>query len=120
MTVNQHLGRIRNERGAQSEMRTVDAINLAELSLSWIKGARRSPELDADGVDIIVATDVGDLYLQVKSSKRGAREFKQKNPNRQWIGVVVASGSMVKLVNRVSQILSDLRGRIIQKRNASK
>jgi hypothetical protein len=56
-----------------------------ENEFSWIKSAeqvRPRSRLDMMGVDIIVRTDIGRLYLQIKSSNFGRNEFIKKRSRK--------------------------------------
>lgn len=60
----------------------------------WIKNVRMSTsDEDRLGIDVVVETfDMGDIFLQVKSSLRRAAEFKEK-PRRIDVEVVVVGRS---------------------------
>jgi hypothetical protein len=75
-------------RGVLAEKRVLDACGSPRRP-AWLLGARRaSQEEDAGGIDIVVDSDVGPLWLQVKSSVYGKARFLAKAP-RPGIGVVV-------------------------------
>jgi hypothetical protein len=75
-------------RGVLAEKRVFDVCG-APGRPAWVLGARRaSPEEDASGIDVVVESDVGPLWLQVKSSYFGKARFLAKAP-RPGIGVVV-------------------------------
>lgn len=64
------LGAVSKERGASAERRVLLALAEAVSRTEWLRGAWRStPDEDARGIDIVANTDVGQLYLQVKSSQ---------------------------------------------------
>lgn len=63
----------------------------------WILGVRQATHAeDANGIDVVVSTDVGKLFLQVKSSKAGLQRWRAKNrrlgltKKREHIGLVRA------------------------------
>jgi hypothetical protein len=75
-------------RGVLAEKRVLDVCT-APGRPRWVLGARRaSPEEDARGIDVVVDSDVGPLWLQVKSSYFAKERFLAKAP-RPGIGVVV-------------------------------
>ena len=86
MSVQRTLGKIGNERGKENEETTLAA--LQEGMPHWLYSARlATAKEDAAGIDIIADSDVGPLYLQVKSSRRGVMEHRQKG-RRKLIGVI--------------------------------
>jgi len=74
----------------------------------WFASARISTEEeDAHGIDIVVETsDIGKLFFQVKSSRRGAAEF-QKKRRGAHIAIIVASryDSQLGLSNKITGII---------------
>src|SRR5271156_1710138 len=61
-------------RGIQAEERGVKACR-SEGRPAWMKTARYATrEEDRHGIDIVVETDVGRLFVQVKSSQRGVEK----------------------------------------------
>ncbi len=74
MDVLKVFGQLDNERGRRNEERALDAVTTANLS--WIRSARLATrEEDARGIDLVLETDVGGLFFQIKSSHRGKRKF---------------------------------------------
>jgi hypothetical protein len=118
MSINETLGHAANERGAHNEGRVLEAVERLATELDWISGGRKgTEEEDAAGVDVVVETDVGPLYLQVKSSKFGAGSFKEKRRRPKWLGVVVVGSVNDRaLRRRVTAALHPLRGRAKKKR----
>ena len=110
------LGRLGNERGAHAERVVVDALNSCWRP-KWVKGARlASKELDHKGVDVVVSTDVGDLYLQVKASKREVQrrraEYEAKSIAIVWARPL---DSIDVVCTRAAGELARLRSKIIDK-----
>lgn len=63
---------------------------LSERRPPWLLSARHASRAeDRAGIDIVLETDVGRLYLQVKSSTRGMLGFLEKKRWRPRIAVVV-------------------------------
>ena len=86
MSVHRTLGKIGNERGKENEETTLAA--LQDGMPHWLYSARLATKKeDAAGIDIVAESDVGPLYLQVKSSRRGVLEHRQKS-RRKLIGVI--------------------------------
>lgn len=88
-----YLGRL---KGKHNELRLVDLVNMLPRP-EWIQGACTTSEAkDKRGLDVAVITDVGPLYLQVKSSAREASAFRSKykfrvNQGAPPVAVVVLS-----------------------------
>jgi hypothetical protein len=81
------IGRIATEKGRRAETRALEAVK--RITKSWMRSVRAaSLKEDAAGIDIVVESDVGKLYLQVKSSKGSAKSF-AKRPRRQHIEIIV-------------------------------
>jgi len=66
-------------RGHRNEARLVEIVeHIAQNRVSWIYGVRLATlEEDAQKIDVVVTTDLGDLYLQSKSSHKGLKKFDQ-------------------------------------------
>lgn len=71
--------------GRNNERRVLDALTeeiLRAGSIPWIANVRLAmPEEDARGIDVIFDTDVGKIYVQVKSSKKARSEFIERQHN---------------------------------------
>lgn len=86
------MTKVSNKKGAMAETRAVRILTaLASVkNPEWLLDARKAPPwLDARGVDVIATTDVGDLYLQIKSSRRGAKTFRRAKKHTPLPEVVV-------------------------------
>ena len=77
---NRLLGDLANKRGADNEQRLIDAVNFKNsVWPKWLIGIEKSSrDQDAKGIDIVVETDVGRIFIQVKSSKCGLDSVKKK------------------------------------------
>lgn len=83
----------------------------------WATAARRAtPEEDTQGIDIVVNTDVGALFLQVKSSRMSAREFAKKHQSDP-IECIVAGCDENTLRARALGALWRARARVMQSRS---
>lgn len=118
MGVKQLLGKIANERGSKNEERALVACSHLSLgTLDWISEARlATKEEDKRGIDVVVTSDVGKLYIQVKSSKSGVSTFKKSKSTKALIGIVNANCNDMTLKRRVQIALMDLRMTVILKK----
>ena len=72
---------------------------------------------DRAGIDLVAASDVGPLYVQVKSSNDGRRRYEQRGRRRFMVEVVVAPVRCPGLYRaRLLDALADLRRRVQAKR----
>ncbi len=99
-TVHQVLGKLGTQRGADNERLTFDACQLPSRP-AWMTSARRATRAeDHDGIDIVVDSDVGKLFVQVKSSRRGKAEFAERRRRAQVVVIVVKSGDSLEAILR--------------------
>ena len=118
MGVKQALGKIGNERGLENEFKVLNGVRGASSKPAWYRDVRHATrEEDDRGIDVVVYTDIGELYLQVKSSKFRAVQFKRKS-RKQMIGMIV-----VKVKDTLDQLgakafaeVGRLRSQILEKR----
>jgi hypothetical protein len=74
------LGKIGSERGRANEHHVLEACLLASRP-AWMVSARAGTRAeDHDGIDVVVESDVGKLYVQVKSSRTGKAAFVKRRP----------------------------------------
>jgi hypothetical protein len=86
------LGRLNLERGRDNEARVLAACTL-DARPAWMVRARKATAAeDRDGIDIVIESDVGKLFLQVKSSRLGKSHFEQKR-RRATVSVIIASAA---------------------------
>jgi len=114
MSVAKALGEIANEKGFGNELKVVEALQESPTKPKWIHEVRKATqEEDAQGVDVVVTTDVGPLFLQVKSSHLGAEIFKQNNRKKK-IGVLVVKARDLpsKVANKAIGQLCRLRASV--------
>jgi hypothetical protein len=95
-TLNKLCWQVAQERGNKSEKLVEEALSslAPPLVLGWRKA---TPEEDSRGIDFVVNTSVGDVFLQVKSSRTASRNFLSVR-RRTHIEVVVASGDVAARV----------------------
>lgn len=100
-----------NEKGRLAEQRCLESVNELRVKSPWIYGARLANlKEDARGIDVVVETDLGKLYLQVKSSHYGAHKFRRKRPKAKAIVIIIpADMTDQKLQNTVAVRLGCLR-----------
>lgn len=118
MSVQKALGHVANLRGKTNETRVLHVIS--DSTPAWVEKVRSAnPEEDAKGVDVVVYTDVGKLFLQVKSSKAGIKAYSEKK-RRSMIGVVLCHHriSDERLRKSVYRELAKLRETVLKKRQA--
>lgn len=90
----------------------MDAVESLARIHEWIQGARFAwAAEDAAGIDIVVHTDVGDLFLQVKSSKKAAKLFRRRGRERGITDIytVLHHAGHVRLMLHVLRGLQHLR-----------
>ena len=120
--VARQLGRIGNNRGTISETR-VEALCLGIGSEGWpewlYSGRKATPEEDSKKKDFVFSSDVGDLFVQVKSSQRAAEKFRRTTPYRRGmieVMVVRSTNSQEGLQQRLILKLTNLRDKILERR----
>lgn len=99
-----------NARGQVAEERALEIlIDKYESWPSWIKTCRRATKIeDSKGIDMIVFTNRGPIYIQIKSSKAAVVEAR-KNPKYKGmvIQAIVPGKSRLKiyqsLINKISE-----------------
>jgi hypothetical protein len=83
-------GKLANQKGKLAEERVFLAIEKLSTEFSWIQSTRLATRKeDARGIDVVVETPIGPLYVQVKSSPRGVRHYKSKRRKARVIVVIV-------------------------------
>ncbi len=112
------FGTIARDRGRASEQRVLDACVLAGRP-PWMRTARQAtPAEDHDGIDVVIESDVGKLYVQVKSSRRGKAAFEKRRRRVRAVVVVVAGGDTPdKLLRKVVGQLAALRAQFLSERS---
>lgn len=87
---NQRKGHASNLKGQLAEKRVLRAAFQLCEQASWLFVARLADKNeDASGIDVVVYSSIGKLYLQVKSSHCGARKFRIKRPTAKVMIVIV-------------------------------
>ncbi len=120
MTVATVLGKLAADRGHRREHEAVCLLSGAWPKRPALLGEARlaTRREDAAGIDVVVASDVGALYLQIKSSRLGVRKFEQHGRRRSLIGVVIACDEP-HFRSRLAAKLAELRGAVLERRARS-
>lgn len=106
--------------GRANEARLLEAVEYLRERHAWILGVRQAAqEEDAKGIDLVVTTDVGELYLQSKSSKTAAVDFMQRR-RKLLIAAVVVRGNKERVAGRALTALTDLRLAVLEKRKKAR
>lgn len=89
------------DKGERHEMMVEEAFKGAEGLPGWFKGIEKTKmKLDFEkGIDFVVQSDVGKLFLQVKSSEFHAELFRMKQRMRRYSPYIV----VVKIVDGMSE-----------------
>lgn len=113
------LGKIAHQRGRTSEQRVLEACQLPARP-GWMKSARAATRTeDHDGIDVVVESDVGKLFVQVKSSRRGKADFEEKRRRARVAVVVVGAGDAAeKVLRKVVGELAKVRAGYLRERGA--
>lgn len=77
----QVVGEAARRKGNQTEESIMHAFEVAHVETPvWFRGIVHAPQkLDLEqGIDFVIASDIGDLYLQIKSSNLMANKFRCK------------------------------------------
>jgi hypothetical protein len=104
------LGQIGSDRGRVNERKVLEACSLPGRP-AWMTSARAATKAeDHEGIDIVVESDVGKLFVQVKSSRRGKAKFQERRRRAQVAVVVVKAGDMPGVIlQRVVGALGPVR-----------
>jgi len=87
MSVSRTFGRIANEKGRQKETRVLAACK-PENFPKWLSDVRAATaEEDKRGIDLVAFTDIGSIFIQVKSSRTGKKRFQETH--RVNIGIII-------------------------------
>ena len=114
------LGKIGNQRGRMNEQRFSKAISDFPDKPSWWLSFRLATfEEDQKGIDVVVTTDVGKLFLQIKSSLRGKKKFENKQ-RRFPIAVVVIYDKEANetIYQKAVEAIGLIREQILKDRNS--
>ncbi len=111
-TVAAILGKESLKRGKTSERHVLEALALPSRP-AWMTGVRRATKAeDAAGIDVVVESDVGKLFVQVKSSRGGKAAFLERRRSARVAVVVVRvtdapEAILAKVVGELSKIRAE-------------
>jgi len=110
--------KIGRERGFSSESLTENALKNLLKSVWWITGFRKATDNEDKkrGIDFVIeTTNVGDIFLQVKSSEIGKKESLKKHPK---IPVVIINRGLTleEIQKRIKKTLSNQRDYYLSKK----
>jgi len=111
------IGKIGQERGRRTEDRFTAAFKGVAVPKWCHCVAPATPEQEGQGIDKIMWTDVGPVYIQLKSSRRGKQEHQRHYPRRP-IGVVILNSddSDETIRQKALSAAGELRKRFLNKR----
>jgi len=117
--VRRTIGQIERQKGITAERKALEALLLNYKDLPWLSFPRKASwNEDRRGIDIVVpTTDIGELYLQIKSSRFGVEKFNKKQ-HHQMVAVVVVKLSETSEViwDNLKKALLELKTEILKKR----
>ncbi len=119
MSISREFGRIGHERGQGAEQVMANIIKDAieqNACPDWIKEySTASPGEDEKGIDAWVTTDIGKISLQIKSSRKGVQNAKDKYP-RIPVTRVVLGENKEKTLSRCINVIGQRRREILVRR----
>lgn len=123
MRIDKHTGtNWGNKKGRRTEDRFFEAmeVSFVKKMLVWVFDVcRASQKEDAKGIDAVIATDVGKLFIQIKSSEAGAIKFRNgRNCRHRMIRVIIIreDHSLLEIREKAKNILIELRQSILNLR----
>jgi hypothetical protein len=113
----QILGKEATKRGRVNEVRVLEALALPSRP-AWMRSFRKaSEEEDRAGIDVVVESDVGKLFVQVKSSRRGKAAFAERRRGARIAVVVVAvTDSPDAVLRKIVGELAKIRAEYVKQR----
>lgn len=120
MRIERIFGRVGHNRGITSELSVKRAmskgINGGDLPM-WIVGYEQASfEDDSTGVDGWVDTDVGRIKIQIKSSRKSAKEFRKNHPDTAVV-IVEQGDEDEKIQGKIASAVGLLRKKYLRKRS---
>ena len=111
-------GRMGNEVGKAGEERALKACK--EVSMpKWWKGVRPATfeEDTLEKIDLVVSTDVGEIFIQIKSSlHKQSSQFPSRTSNDIAIVCINLKESDVEIRERMVRVVSEERRAILEKK----
>lgn len=119
---NKIQGRHANKKGRTAEERALAAVAHIAIKFTWMQNHRLAtkPE-DAKGIDVVVNTSIGPLYIQVKSSRTGVRHYKERRRKARVV-IVIIEPEMTdeKIREKITGALHAIRKHILILRQKNK
>jgi hypothetical protein len=116
------LGRdARKETGSTHEFLVFSALQAPDWTPPWwFRCYRRAtPDEDAGGVDLIITIDLGDIEVQIKSSRYGREQHRARHGTQQAIITVDECMSSSMIRRDLVRIIGFRRVNILQQRKRS-
>ncbi len=109
--------RYTDELGRSKEKMAMVALSKGPLP-AWIKSYRRANhQEDLQGKDIVVMTDLGEVYLQIKSSAEGCNQFMEEHPKGEIVAIMIKATDDLDFVrNNLVWAAERLRRKLMRQR----
>jgi hypothetical protein len=114
--VRRTLGQVANERGRNNERRVLYACARSELPAWCDRVVAATSEEDARGIDVVAHTDVGKIFVQVKSSKAGKRAFNERARRNIAVVIVTHGDDDARVVRKVLAAIAEMRSCVVRAR----
>ena len=128
VTLSKVFRKVGRDRGRDKEDRFLKLFRYCTVPPGfpdWFHGiCGATQEEDCRGIDAIAFTDVGKIFLQIKSSSAGVEKFKKQQeqyPERKWSFPIIVrdADSDTKILEKTRAVLSQARQTILNHRNHS-
>lgn len=115
--INREVGHARNQRGRQRELRALSLL-LDSPRPAWLTSVRAATRNeDRDGADLVGASDVGALYVQIKGCRAGVREWASVRRSRHIeVAIVHETVSDSTVVERLISAFGRARAFVLAQR----
>jgi hypothetical protein len=115
------VGKLAAERGRARERHVLAACALG-VRPAWMRSARAATRReDHRGIDVVIESDVGKLFVQVKSSIAGKAKFEGRRRSARIVVVVVDAGdSLEAVLGMVVGGVGEVRGEYVRERGGGR
>lgn len=107
-----HYGHEKGKRGRDAEIRLHGLVTSAVSQFAWVRCVRFATRVEDHnhGIDVVVETDIGDLWLQCKYGK--PKKWWRKKWENGWIDVIVVNPrkSDSEIIAEATAFLLEQRG----------
>ena len=119
-SINQLVGKLAAERGRARERHVLAACGLRARP-AWMRDVRPATRReDHRGIDIVIESDVGKLFVQVKSSLLGKSKFERRRRSARVVVVVVDAGdSLEAVLGMVVGAVGEVRQEYVRERRGA-